>query len=167
MRSTPPWNAARSSPAAMSDVELVVSDDAVAEVGSRLGAAGSAGQTIVLTGGTSVGKAYELAAQTKDWSSASVWWSDERCVPPDDKLSNYGLAKRALLDRLERPPAVHRMRGELDPPEAAAEYERELAGVKLDLFLLGLGPDGHIASLFPGSLQLEERERRVTSGPAG
>jgi 6-phosphogluconolactonase len=150
----------------MSDLELVISDDAIAEVGMRLGAAGAAGRTIVLTGGTSVGEAYELAAETKDWRASSVWWSDERCVPPDHELSNYGLARRTLLDRLEGPPQVHRMRGELDPPAAAAEYERELGNVQVDLLLLGLGSDGHVASLFAGSPQLQERERTVTSGPA-
>ena len=151
----------------MTDVELLISDDAIARLGARLGAAGSAGRMIVLTGGSSVGEAYELAAETKDWSDASVWWGDERCVPPDDALSNYALAKRTLLDRLDRQPEVHRMRGELDPAEAAAEYERELDGIEIEVLLLGLGSDGHVASLFAGSPQLEERKRRVTSGPAG
>ena len=151
----------------MTDVELLISDDAIARLGARLGAAGSAGRMIVLTGGSSVGEAYKLAAETKDWSDASVWWGDERCVPPDDALSNYALAKRTLLDRLDRQPEVHRMRGELDPAEAAAEYERELDGIEIEVLLLGLGSDGHVASLFAGSPQLEERKRRVTSGPAG
>ncbi len=151
----------------MSDVELRVSEDPISEVGTILADFGRAGATIVLTGGSSVGHAYELAARTRDWSGASLWWGDERCVPPDDDLSNYGLAKRTLLERLEQQPEVHRMRGELPPAEAAAEYERDLAGVEIDLLLLGLGSDGHIASLFAGSPQLAERDRLVTSGPAG
>jgi 6-phosphogluconolactonase len=96
-----------------------------------------------------------------------VWWSDERCVPPDDERSNYGLAKRTLFDRLGGAPQIHRIRGELQAAEAAGEYEKALEGVEFDLMLLGLGPDGHIASLFPGSPQLAERKGLVASGPAG
>jgi len=88
-------------------------------------------------------------------------------VPPDDDRSNYGMARDALLDRVSRPPRVHRIRGELDPAEAAAQYERELGDTRLDLVLLGLGPDGHVASLFPGAPTLEERERRVVAAEAG
>jgi 6-phosphogluconolactonase len=97
----------------------------------------------------------------------TLWWSDERCVPVSDERSNYGLARRTLLDRIAHLPDVHRMRGELPPEEAAEEYERAIAGVTLDFVLLGLGADAHIASLFPGSPQLAERSRLVTHGPAG
>jgi 6-phosphogluconolactonase len=158
---------AKSSPAAMSDVDVLISDDPASEFGSALGSRGLAGETIVLTGGSTVGRAYEQAAQTRDWSGSTLFFGDERSVPLDDPRSNYGLARRTLLDRLEAQPAVHRIRGELDPAEAAAAYERELEDVVLDLLLLGLGPDGHVASLFPGSPQLAERTRLVTSGPAG
>jgi 6-phosphogluconolactonase len=88
-------------------------------------------------------------------------------VPPDDERSNYLLAKRTLLDRLERQPDVHRIQSELQPADAAGAYEKEIEGVTLDFLLLGLGPDAHIASLFPGSPQLAERKRLVTSGPPG
>ncbi len=147
---------------------LHVLDDPAAAVGELLASAARDGATIVLTGGSTPGRAYELAAAAEpNWRRASLWWGDERCVPPGDDRSNFGLARRTLLDRLARTPEVHRIRGELPAAEAARDYDEALAGVELDLLLLGLGPDGHVASLFPGSPQLAERERRVTSGPAG
>ena len=152
----------------MSDPALHVEDDPARNVGELLAASATRGEAIVLTGGGSVARAYELAASIQpDWRVASVWWGDERCVPPDDERSNYLLAKRTLFDRLDDEPDVHRIRGELQPADAAGEYEKALEGVELDFLLLGLGPDAHVASLFPGSPQLEERERLVTSGPAG
>lgn len=145
----------------------VVGDPAI-DVGDLLAEQAAHGGSIVLTGG-SVGRAYEHAAsRERDWSRVTLWWGDERCVPPDDERSNYGLAKKTLLDRLSAPPReVHRIRGELEPAEAAVELDRELDGARLDLLLLGLGPDGHVASLFPGSPQLDVEDRRATSGPAG
>jgi 6-phosphogluconolactonase len=123
---------------------------------------------IVLTGGSTPGRAYKLAAELQpDWSSAEVWWGDERCVPPDHEWSNYGLAKRTLLDRVAVPPAsVHRIRGELGAERAAGEYDVELEGVTLDFVLLGLGPDGHTASLYPHAPGLAERERRAIPAEA-
>ena len=123
---------------------------------------------VVLTGGTTPGRAYELAADLRpDWRSAEVWWGDERCVPPEHEWSNYGLAKRTLLDRLATPPAaVHRIRGELGAARAAEEYDRELEGVTPDFVLLGLGPDGHAASLYPFAPGLAERERRAIPAEA-
>ncbi|MBV8080734.1 MAG: 6-phosphogluconolactonase [Actinobacteria bacterium] len=142
--------------------------DPAAVVGGLLAEAAARGETIVLTGGSTPGKAYERAAALEpNWSNVSLWWGDERCVPPDDDRSNYGLAKRTLLDRLAGEPDVHRIRGELQPADAAGEYEKAIEGATLDLLLLGLGPDGHVASLFPGSQQLFERDRLVTSGEAG
>jgi 6-phosphogluconolactonase len=153
------------------DVEILVFEDeeaAAAACADRLAEAVRAGLEIALTGGSTPRRAYELAAlREQDWSRAGAWWGDERCVPPDDDRSNYGMAREALLDRLSEPPRVHRIRGELDPPEAAAEYERELGDTRLDLVLLGLGPDGHVASLFPGATTLQERERRVVAAEAG
>ena len=151
----------------MSDVEYLIARDPADEFGSALAAWGYSGEAIFLTGGHSIAAAYEKAAEIPDWSASSVWWGDERCVPPDDERSNYLLAKRSLLDRLEDLPEIHRMRGELDPAAAAEEYEAELDGVEIELLLLGMGSDGHVASLFPGSPQLRVRGRRVTSGPAG
>jgi 6-phosphogluconolactonase len=152
----------------MTSPNLYVLDTPAHAVGELLAEGARAGATIVLTGGSGVGEAYEHAAALEsDWSEAALWWGDERCVPPDDERSNYGLAKRTLLDRIADQPEVHRIRGEIDPADASGEYDRKLEGVALDLLLLGLGPDGHVASLFPGSPQLAERERLVTSGPAG
>ena len=152
----------------MTEPALHVTGDPARAVGELLAEAARRGDSIVLTGGSTPGKAYEHAAALEpDWSEASIWWGDERCVPPEDERSNYGLAKRTLLDLLEREPEVHRIRGELAPADASSAYEHELHGVALDLLLLGLGPDGHVASLFPGSPQLDERQRLVTSGPAG
>ena len=145
-------------------VELRVCADAeevASVVADELVAAAREGHAVVLTGGTSPGRAYELAAQREpDWSAASLWWGDERCVPPEDERSNFRLARETLLDALEAPPReVQRIRGELGAEEAAREYDQLLSGVRLDFVLLGLGPDGHTASLFPGEPTLDERER--------
>ena len=155
----------------MSDVELVVVEDTkevAAVVAERLASAAHEGGNVVLTGGTTPEQAYQEAARrAPNWGAVEVWWGDERCVPPDDERSNYGMAKRALLDRLERAPhAVHRIRGELGAEEAAADYERELGDTELDLLLLGVGPDGHVASLFPDAPTLRQR-RRVLPAEAG
>jgi 6-phosphogluconolactonase len=139
------------------EAALHVLDDPVAAFAGAIAEQARAGGSIVLTGGTSVGKAYERAAElAPDWRAVEVWWGDERCVAPDDERSNYGLARRTLLDRLETTPRkLHRIRGELPPAEAAAEYDAALAEASLGLLLLGLGPDGHIASLFPGHAGLD------------
>ena len=123
----------------------------------------------MLTGGSTPRHAYELAAALEpDWGLVSLWWGDERCVPPDNELSNYRLAAESLLDRIESHPAeVHRIRGELPPARLRLSSTRRSHGVELDLLLLGLGSDGHLASLFPGSPQLQVEDRRATSGPAG
>jgi 6-phosphogluconolactonase len=148
------------------DIEIFVEDDAesaAARVAGLLAEAARAGGEIALTGGSTPARSYELAAALEgDWSRAGVWWGDERCVPPDDERSNFGLARKTLLDRLGAPPRrVARIRGEDEPAAAAAEYERELDGTRFDLLLLGLGGDGHVASLFPNAPGLDERERLV------
>ena len=152
-------------------VELIRLEDeeAVASVvAGELAAAARAGLEIVLTGGTTPARAYELAAEREpDWSEASVWWGDERCVPPDDELSNYRLARESLLDRLSaQPRSIRRIRGELEAEAAAEEYHQALRGSKLDLVLLGIGADGHVASLFPGQPTLGERLRRAIPAEA-
>lgn len=123
------------------------------------------GGHVALSGGSTPGPAYELAAALQpDWSRSELWFADERCVALDDERSNYRLVRERLLDRLEgRPAAEHRVRGELPPEEAAELYDSELRGVTLDFALLGIGPDGHTASLFPMDPALEKRERRAVA----
>jgi 6-phosphogluconolactonase len=126
----------------------------------------TAGQ-VALSGGSSPGLAFELAAELRpDWSGAHIWFGDDRAVPPDDELSNYRLAKEALLDRVTVQPEVHRVRGELGAEKAADLYDAELAGVTLDLALNGIGADGHTASLYPDAPGLDEKERRAVAAEA-
>ena len=117
---------------------------------------------VALSGGKTPRAMLEtLSTRTLDWLSIHFFWSDERCVGPDDPNSNYGMARDALLSKIGVADRnVHRMRGELDPSAGASAYDAELreffgAGAPvLDLLFLGLGPDGHTASLFPGTAAL-------------
>ena len=148
-------------------IEIVVVDNPVQVVAERLAAAARSGGHVVLTGGSTPRIAYELAAGLeRDWTQVELWWGDERCVPPDDERSNFGMAKAALLDRVDAG-VVHRMQGELGREEGAAEYENELARIdRFDLMLLGLGPDGHVASLFPEQPTLDVTDRHVVGAEA-
>jgi len=154
----------------MHDVEVVVVDDAEAvarEVAERLARAARDGGHVALTGGSTPEQAYiEAAKREPDWSKVHLWWSDERCVPPDDELSNYALAKRTLLDRLAQAPhAVHRIKGELGKEQAARDYAAELGDTEFDLELLGMGKDGHVASLFPNAPTLAQDGRVLPAEP--
>lgn len=138
--------------------------------------------TWALGGGKTPSELYSLLVSPEyreriDWSRVHFFWGDERCVPPDHPDSNYRMASATLLEVLTPPDdQVHRMQGELDPIEAASQYERELeeslGGDRLgrfprfDLILLGMGADGHTASLFPGSRALTEKERLVVATSA-
>ncbi|HYP24678.1 MAG TPA: 6-phosphogluconolactonase [Actinomycetota bacterium] len=129
--------------------------DFVAEAAAVLGGLLPATGSVVITGGGTVSEVYPLLAGARpDWSGLDVFFSDERCVPPDDAASNYGMAKRTLLDAVG-PRAVHRMRGEIDPQEAAALYDEAVVD-PFDVVILGLGDDAHVAGLFPGSPGLLE-----------
>ena len=152
-------------------LEIEVVDDPARSCSAMLLSAMLGGGDVVLTGGSTPRPAYEELARAvrsvgHDLRNTTLWFSDERCVAPDDELSNYRLVKQALLDPLaDLPrPAVRRMRGELGPDEAAEAYERELeeAGEpEFSLVLLGLGPDAHLASMFPDQASLSERSRLV------
>jgi 6-phosphogluconolactonase len=127
--------------------------------------------TVALSGGTTPRAAYsrlgtgDSRLSPDDWRRTHVLWGDERCVPPDDPRSNYRMAQEALLNRVPIPAEnVHRIRGEDQPERAAADYERELRTLLTDgpdLVLLGLGEDGHTASLFPGQPAVHETTRWV------
>jgi 6-phosphogluconolactonase len=152
------------------DVEVIVlenENEIATVVGKHIAEAAAAGRNIVLTGGKTPQRAYEDAAkQQPDWSEVDVWWGDERCVPPDDANSNYAAAKKSLLDKLERGPRnVHRIKGELGMDAAAAEYDEELGDTQLDLLLLGIGPDSHVASQFPNAPTLRQRKRVLPAKP--
>jgi len=152
--------------------DLIVLDDAAAasrRAGELLAEAARDGGHIALSGGKSPQLAHETAAALqRDWSRVELWWGDERCVPPDDERSNFAMAKRTLLDLLDvQPSRVHRVRGEVDPEEAADEYDAALDGVRLRLNVLGLGPDGHTASLFPDAPGLHVRARLAIAAEPG
>ena len=124
--------------------------------------------TLVLSGGRTPRALHaHLLSERLDWERTIVLFGDERCVPPQHPDSNYRMARETLLDRLPRPPVeVLRMEGERPPGEAAARYEEAMCQVfpgrpfpRIDLVILGMGPDGHTASLFPGTAALEERTR--------
>jgi 6-phosphogluconolactonase len=121
---------------------------------------------VALAGGSTPKATYRLLATPTnrdriDWSRIECFFGDERCVPPDHPDSNYKMAREALLDHVPLAAHhVHRMQGERPPAEAAALYEQLLARIgdppRLDLVMLGMGPDGHTASLFPGTSVLKE-----------
>jgi 6-phosphogluconolactonase len=130
-----------------------------------------------LTGGSTPADVYSLIATrfhlSVDWNAVHLFWGDERCVPPDDEASNYGMANRTMLSKLTLDPEqIHRMRGEDAPERGAREYEEQLKEFfalsegefpRFDLVLLGLGDNVHIASLFPGIAALHENQRLVVA----
>jgi 6-phosphogluconolactonase len=127
---------------------------------------------VALAGGTTPKATYTLLAQPPysdaiDWNAVHFFFGDERCVPPDHEQSNYRMADLALFEPLGiSDEQVHRMRGEDDPAQAAASYRDDLiatlgAQPKLDLVMLGMGPDGHTASLFPGANPLTGEDELV------
>ena len=141
--------------------------------------AGNGFATLVLTGGRTPKPVYELLASQAyvdqvDWDRIHFFWGDERCVPPEDPESNFGMAWSAFVSKI-RPPAgnIHRMRGGMgDPAAAASLYEAEIRDIlpgidipSFDLVLLGMGADGHTASLFPGTSWEDEKLVVSTQAP--
>jgi 6-phosphogluconolactonase len=154
----------------------------ILEIGQQ--AIGSRGIfSFVLSGGSTPQPVYKRLGRARDsldWSKVHVFWGDERCLPPEDPQSNYGMARESLLAQVPIPDDnVHRIKGELPPVEAAEDYQHRIAitfknhpglawcetsdGVipSFDLILLGMGSDGHTASLFPGSFAMQETLRWV------
>ena len=113
-------------------------------------------RSLVLAGGTTPRRCYELLTHLDvEWGRVSLLFGDERCVHPDHPDSNYRMVRETLLSRVA-PATVHRIPAELGPDEAASAYANVIAGlVPLDVVLLGIGEDGHTASLFPGHPELE------------
>jgi 6-phosphogluconolactonase len=153
-------------------VELEVLEDPARACAALMVGAAIGGGHVVLAGGSTPKSAYEgfVDAVRKvglDVSRTTFWIGDERCVEPDDERSNYRMIKAALLDplaALSGAPSVRRIKGELGPEPGAADYERELrtAGPpEFDLVLLGIGSDGHTASLFPDQASLSVTDRLV------
>jgi 6-phosphogluconolactonase len=127
---------------------------------------------LALSGGSTPARTYELlAGALENWDSVEIWFADERCVPPEDQASNYRLTAETLLIPAGIDPArVHRMEGELGPNEGARRYAnvlREDVSLDaselpvLDLIVLGIGPDGHVASLFPGAPTLDAEAQAI------
>ena len=159
------------------EITVLPSPDAVASaLATRTAAAirqaldGEPRATLCLTGGSTPEPAYRQLARAEgiDWDRVHVFWGDERAVGPDDEDSNFRMAREALLDPVGLPDTnVHRIEGERGADEAARRYEADLEfffgddGVAFDVLHLGMGGDGHMASLFPGSPALGERDRRA------
>jgi len=136
---------------------------------ARVSIAGRGRFDVVLSGGRTPEAVYKSLAESElEWRKVHVWFGDERCVPPVHADSNYRMVRDALLSKVAIPDAnVHRMHGELDAYRAAEEYESELRETleladgefpRFDLALMGMGPDGHTASLFPGTPALVEEQ---------
>lgn len=166
----------------MRDLRLLPDADSLAQAAAdhinELAAKAIAEQgrfSIALSGGSTPRALYERLATEPyikriEWSKVHFFWGDERCVPPDDADSCYRMARESLLDHIPTPPSqIHRIQGELKPDEAAKNYEQVLRGIfpghlpRFDLILLGMGDDGHTASLFPNTPALDITDKWVTA----
>jgi 6-phosphogluconolactonase len=159
-------------------IDIQVVSDPAQVCAELLSVAAASGEDLVLTGGSTPKHAYELAASgsPEQWAGAKLWFSDDRCVEPADKLSNFGMVKASLLDTLTAAGVevdyCRRILGERGPEDGALEYERELehvgggaGAIHFGLVLLGIGSDSHICSMFPGQVSLLERSRLAVGVP--
>lgn len=155
-------------------VQILASPSAVADAAATFAAgvlsaaAAHRRASVMLAGGRTPSLLYERLAQTPDlpWGNLDVYWGDERCVPPDHAESNYRMARVSLLDRVPvQADRVFRVEAERGPEVAAADYDRLLRErcERPDLIILGMGADGHTASLFPGTAACDETERRFVA----
>jgi 6-phosphogluconolactonase len=146
-------------------LELRVLADPAEEAARLLADAARAGGAVALSGGGTPEPAYRRAAELEpDWSRVEIFFADDRCVPPADERSNFRLVRESLGGVGA---TIHRIEGELPPEEAAARYDEVVRGRTLDVVLLGIGADGHTASLFPHASTLEERERAAVAAEPG
>lgn len=166
----------------MTEIQRFADGDALALAGAEFFvqtaviAIGARGKfTVALSGGSTPRKLHQLLTREPyvgqvDWTKVHVYWGDERTVPPDDEESNYNMARETLLDHVPIPEdQIYRMRGEIDPETAATEYGRLIKAnfdppqSRFDLILLGMGDDGHTASLFPHTAALDEVKHRCVA----
>lgn len=170
--------------ASMTETEIAILPDAdavaraVAGIVAAMSNAADGAFSIALAGGETPRLLYETLAQEPyksgiDWAKWDVWWGDERCVPPTDEMSNYGLAAETLLDKVPIPAErIHRIHGEAGSQAAALSYENDIREryhadmPQFDLVLLGMGEDGHTAALFPGTHALQETRLAAVPGAA-
>ena len=161
----------------MSVPDIQLYDDPVPAFADALMEAAASGGHVVLTGGSTPKAAYELAARhPQSFGGARLWFGDERCVAPEDERSNYGMVRQALLEPLQAAGGAiefcRRMEGELGPDAGAESYSQQLdllgggpGLIEFELIVLGIGPDAHIASMFPGQPSLGEKSRLVVGVP--
>jgi 6-phosphogluconolactonase len=159
-------------------ITVELADNPTQQCAELLAAAAATGEDMILTGGSTPKAAYELAASTspQSFAGARLWFSDERCVAPDDPRSNFGMVRDALLEPLAAAGVevafCRRILGERGHEEAALEYERELeevgggpGAIRFGFALLGIGSDGHICSMFPSQRSLRENARLAVGVP--
>ncbi|MGH2757062.1 MAG: 6-phosphogluconolactonase [Actinomycetota bacterium] len=146
---------ARATPQVSFRTEVFPTDGYTSQAAALIQEAIPSSGTIVVTGGTTAARVYPELSMAAD--VLDIFFSDERCVPPDDDASNFKMASETFLSRSNS--RVHRMRGELGPDEAAADYHNKIAPFVargFDLMMLGMGADCHVGALFPGSSALDE-----------